>query len=129
MAGVRLRSSATAKPRPAEEPAIALEIARKLLIPFSHASDSPIEKIADEHALAEELQLLIYSPRQSRGLQRLLRRVYQPAWSVLDRLSLDTWRTIHAFTVNEELPPTDAPFEAPAARFYLDALVRRGRLE
>jgi uncharacterized alpha-E superfamily protein len=44
---------------------------------------------------------------------------------VRDRLSLDTWRTIHALTVNEELPPVDAPFEAPAARFYLDALVRR----
>jgi len=54
-----------------------------------------------------------------------LLRVEQTAWSVRDRLSLDTWRTIHALTVNEELPPADAPFEAPAARFYLDALVRR----
>jgi uncharacterized circularly permuted ATP-grasp superfamily protein/uncharacterized alpha-E superfamily protein len=108
-----------------EDPAAALEVARKLLIPFSQASDSPIEEIADEHALAEELQLLIYSPRHSRGLQRLLLRVEQTAWSVRDRLSLDTWRTIHAITVHENMPAVDAPFEAPAARFYLDALVRR----
>jgi len=120
---VRILRAVTA--RVSEEPAGALEIARKLLIPFSHASDSPIEEIADEQALLEELQLLIYSPRHSRGLQRLLRRVEQTAWSVRDRLSLDTWRTIHALTVHDDLPPVDAPFEAPAARFYLDALVRR----
>ena len=108
-----------------DEPAGALDVARKLLIPFSQASDTPIEEIADEAGLAEELNLLIYNTRNSRGLQRLLLRVEQTAWSVRDRLSLDTWRTIHALTVNEDLPPQDAPFEAPAARFYLDALVRR----
>jgi uncharacterized circularly permuted ATP-grasp superfamily protein/uncharacterized alpha-E superfamily protein len=120
---VRILRAVTA--RLGEDPAAALEVARKLLIPFSQASDSPIEEIADEHALAEELQLLIYSPRHSRGLQRLLLRVEQTAWSVRDRLSLDTWRTIHAITVNDDMPAVDAPFEAPAARFYLDALVRR----
>jgi len=108
-----------------DEPAGALDVARKLLIPFSQASDTPIEEIADEAGLAEELNLLIYNTRNSRGLQRLLLRVEQTAWSVRDRLSLDTWRTIHALTVNEDLPPLEAPFEAPAARFYLDALVRR----
>lgn len=108
-----------------DEPAGALEVARKLLIPFSQASDTPIEEIADEAGLAEELKLLIYNTRNSRGLQRLLLRVEQTAWSVRDRLSLDTWRTIHALTAQEELPPHDAPFEASAARFYLDALVRR----
>jgi uncharacterized alpha-E superfamily protein len=51
--------------------------------------------------------------------------VEQTAWTVRDRLSLDTWRTIHALTVHDELPPLDEPFEAPAARFYLDSLVRR----
>jgi uncharacterized circularly permuted ATP-grasp superfamily protein/uncharacterized alpha-E superfamily protein len=117
-----LRAVAT---RVSDEPAGALEVARKLLIPFSHASDAPIETIADEHALAQELQLLIYSPRTSRGLQRLLLRVEQTGWSVRDRLSLDTWRTIHALTVGENLPDVEAPFEAPAARFYLDSLVRR----
>ncbi len=108
-----------------DEPAGALEVARKLLIPFSQASDTPIEEIAGEAELTAEMQLLIYGNKVSRGLQRLLLRVEQTAWSVRDRLSLDTWRTIHALTAQEELPPPDAPFEAPAARFYLDALVRR----
>lgn len=111
--------------RAGDEPASALDVARKLLIPFSQASDTPIDEIATEADLAQELHQLIYSTRLSRGLQRLLLRVEQTAWTVRDRLSLDTWRTIHALTVNDELPPPDAPFEAPAARFYLDALVRR----
>jgi uncharacterized circularly permuted ATP-grasp superfamily protein/uncharacterized alpha-E superfamily protein len=111
--------------RVGDEPAGALEVARKLLIPFSHASDSPIEEIANEHELAEELQLLIYNPKSSRGLQRLLSRVENTAWSVRDRLSLDTWRTIHALTVAEQVPDLEAPFEAPPARIYLDSLVRR----
>ena len=108
-----------------DEPVGALEVARKLLIPFSQASDSPIEEIADEEALAQELQLLIYSPRHSRSLQKLLSRVEQTGWSVRDRLSLDTWRTIHTLTVSEGRPALDAPFEAAGARFYLDSLVRR----
>jgi uncharacterized alpha-E superfamily protein len=119
---VRILRAVTA--RVSDEPAAALDVARKLLIPFSQASDSPIEEIAGDGELADELQLLIYSPRHSRGLQRLLSRVEQTAWSVRDRLSLDTWRTIHALT-NAELPPADAPFEPAGARFYLDALVRR----
>jgi uncharacterized circularly permuted ATP-grasp superfamily protein/uncharacterized alpha-E superfamily protein len=110
--------------RVSDEPAAALEVARKLLIPFSQASDSPIEEIADEQELNEELQVLIYSPRHSRGLQKLLSRVEQTAWSVRDRLSLDTWRTIHALT-GQMLPPANIAFEAAGARFYLDALVRR----
>ncbi|HUE64611.1 MAG TPA: circularly permuted type 2 ATP-grasp protein [Rhizomicrobium sp.] len=119
---VRILRSVTS--RVSDEPAAALEVARKLLIPYSHASDSPIEEIADEQELAEELKLLIYSPRHSRGLQKLLSRVEQAAWSVRDRLSLDTWRTIHAMT-GQMLPPANIPFEAAGARFYLDALVRR----
>jgi uncharacterized circularly permuted ATP-grasp superfamily protein/uncharacterized alpha-E superfamily protein len=111
--------------RVGDEPAGALEVARKLLIPFSHASDSPIEEIAGEHELSEELQLLIYNPKSSRGLQRLLSRVENTAWSVRDRLSLDTWRTIHALTAGEQMPEQEAPFEAPPARIYLDSLVRR----
>jgi uncharacterized circularly permuted ATP-grasp superfamily protein/uncharacterized alpha-E superfamily protein len=111
--------------RLSDEPAGALDVARKLLIPFSQASDSPIEEIGGEPELIEELRLLIYGRKLSRGLQRLLLRVEQTAWSVRDRLSLDTWRTIHALTSYEELPALDAPFEAPAARFYLDSLVRR----
>jgi uncharacterized alpha-E superfamily protein len=120
---VRILRAVTA--RASDEPAAALDVARKLLIPFSQASDSPIEEIAGETELARELQLLIYSPRHSRGLQRLLLRVEQTAWSVRDRLSLDTWRTIHALTVADALPRVDDAFDPPSARFYLDALVRR----
>jgi uncharacterized circularly permuted ATP-grasp superfamily protein/uncharacterized alpha-E superfamily protein len=111
--------------RAADEPASALEVARKLLIPFSQASDAPIETIADEQELSAELQRLIYNPRVSRGLQRMLARVEQTAWSVRDRLSLDTWRTIHALTTIDNPPDADAAFSAPDARFYLDSLVRR----
>ena len=108
-----------------DEPASALEVARKLLIPFSQASDNPIEEIASEQALAEELQLLVFSPYNSRGLQRLLARVEQTGWSVRDRLSLDTWRSIHALAAREVLPAQDAPFDAAATRLYLDGLVAR----
>jgi uncharacterized circularly permuted ATP-grasp superfamily protein/uncharacterized alpha-E superfamily protein len=108
-----------------EEPASALDIARKLLIPFSQASDTPIDEIADEADLGRELQKLIYDPRLGRGLQSLMGRVAQTAWSVRDRLSLDTWRTIHAMTVPDELPDPDAAFVPPATRSYMDSLVRR----
>ena len=108
-----------------DDPANALEVARKLLIPFSHASDNPIEEIASEQTLAEELQLLVFSPYNSRGLQRLLARVEQTGWSVRDRLSLDTWRSIHALAAREVLPAQDAPFDAAATRLYLDGLVAR----
>jgi uncharacterized circularly permuted ATP-grasp superfamily protein/uncharacterized alpha-E superfamily protein len=120
---VRILRSVAA--RVGDEPASALEIARKLLIPFSHASDAPIDEIADDAALANELQALIYDSRISRGLQKMLGRVEQTAWSVRDRLSLDTWRTIHALTVADRLPDAEAVFEPAQARFYLDSRVRR----
>jgi len=108
-----------------DDPANALEVARKLLIPFSQASDNPIEEIASEQTLAEELQLLVFSPYNSRSLQRLLARVEQTGWSVRDRLSLDTWRSIHALAAREVLPAQDALFDAAATRLYLDGLVAR----
>jgi len=111
--------------RLSDEPNSALEVARKLLIPFSHASDAPIEEIANESALAHELQTLIYNARTSRGLQQLLGRVEQIAWSVRDRLSLDTWRTVHALATLDNPPDMEMPFEPATARFYLDSLVRR----
>ena len=114
--------------RAKEEPASALDIAAKLLIPFYSAAETPPEErlIAEQDELLSELQLLIYSRRHARGLQRLLARVENTAWSVRDRLSLDTWRTIHALADNEGLPDETRSFDAPQARFYLDALVRRG---
>jgi uncharacterized circularly permuted ATP-grasp superfamily protein/uncharacterized alpha-E superfamily protein len=107
-----------------ESPATALDLSRKLLVPFAQISDATAPAI-DEADLTVELQTLIYGRRQGRGLQRLLSRVETTAWSVRDRLSLDTWRTIHALTDNEGLPDEEQAFDAPGARFYLDALVRR----
>ena len=105
----------------------ALDLTRMLLVPFSQATDTPIQAnmMLDEIALTAELQVLIYGRRQSRSLQRLLSRVESTAWSVRDRLSTDTWRTIHALTDRDGLPDEKAQFEAAGARFYMDTLVRR----
>ena len=106
----------------------ALELTRMLLIPFSQTTDVPVPEglLTDETALSAELQILIYGRRQSRSLQRLLSRVESTAWSVRDRLSADTWRTIHALTEQDNLPDELQHLDGPGARFYLDALVRRG---
>ena len=110
-----------------EAPASALDLTHRLLIPFAQVNDAPaLMAGADGDAgLDKELQIQIYGRRQSRGLQRLLSRVESTAWSVRDRLSLDTWRTINALTTKEGLPGEQQPFDAAGARFYLDALVRR----
>jgi uncharacterized circularly permuted ATP-grasp superfamily protein/uncharacterized alpha-E superfamily protein len=109
-----------------DAPAAALELNRRLLVPFGEGGETARQPIDDEASLARELQVLIYGRRRVRGLQRLLSRVEATAWSVRDRLSLDTWRTIHALTDKEKLPDEQQAFDAPGARFYLDALVRRG---
>jgi len=111
--------------RVGDEPAAALEVARKLLVPYSMTSDTPIEAIADEDDLTRELQILVYSTRHGRSLQNLLARVEQAAWAVRDRISLDTWRTIHALAKIEARPDEEDEFEPAQARFYLDSLVRR----
>jgi uncharacterized circularly permuted ATP-grasp superfamily protein/uncharacterized alpha-E superfamily protein len=110
-----------------DEPLTALDITAKLLLPFAQSAEVTPEKrvITEQEDLLTELQLLIYSRRHARGLQRILGRVESIAWSVRDRLSLDTWRTIHALADNEGLPDETRAFDAPQTRFYLDALVRR----
>ena len=111
-----------------DAPLAALELNKKLLVPFAEATDAPTpppDEIDGEAALARELQILIYGRRKTRGLQRLLGRVESTAWSVRDRLSLDTWRTIHALTDDDRLPTESMAFDAAGARYYLDALVRR----
>ena len=110
-----------------EAPASALDLTHRLLVPFAQVNDAPALTAGPdgEAGLDKELQIQIYGRRQSRGLQRLLSRVESTAWSVRDRLSLDTWRTINALTTKEGLPGEQQPFDAAGARFYLDALVRR----
>src|SRR5207237_331487 len=89
-----------------EAPASAFELTQKLVVPFGQSTEDPVvaPDPGDESGLAAQLQLLIYGRRKKRGLQRLLARVEATAWSVRDRLSLDTWRTIHTLTMREGLP-------------------------
>jgi uncharacterized circularly permuted ATP-grasp superfamily protein/uncharacterized alpha-E superfamily protein len=110
-----------------ESPASAIDLTQRLLVPFAQVNDAPALTTGPDgdSGLDKELQIQIYGRRQSRGLQRLLARVESTAWSVRDRLSLDTWRTINALTSKEGLPSEQQPFDAAGARFYLDALVRR----
>ncbi len=98
-------------------------LARRLLVPLTQTSAAAADAAAlgDETKLADELHALISDKDHPHGLQRLLANVRRTAWATRDRLSLDTWRSVHAFT-------SDAPtgeWDATAARTYLDALVRR----
>ncbi|HWU25390.1 MAG TPA: alpha-E domain-containing protein, partial [Rhizomicrobium sp.] len=74
---------------------------------------------------AAALQRLIYNPNAIDGLQQLLDRVRRTAWSARDRLSLDTWRTLHIFTDFEPVELAGRSFDPAQALTYLDALVRR----
>jgi uncharacterized circularly permuted ATP-grasp superfamily protein/uncharacterized alpha-E superfamily protein len=100
---------------------------RNLVIPFARESETavPQSPLHNEAEFFGEFQKLLYGRRHPYGLQRLLSRVESTAWAVRDRLSLDTWRTIHAFTESESIPAGDASFDAAGASFYLDTLVRR----
>jgi uncharacterized alpha-E superfamily protein len=57
-------------------------------------------------------------------LQRILQAVQRTAWSVRDRLSSDTWRTIHALTTGDGAE-TQHQFASGAVRSYLDTQIRR----
>jgi uncharacterized circularly permuted ATP-grasp superfamily protein/uncharacterized alpha-E superfamily protein len=109
-----------------EDAKAAGDLMRNLVIPFAQESEATVihPPLHDEVVLSGEFQKLLYGRRHAYGLQRLLSRVESTAWAVRDRLSLDTWRTIHAFTEIEGIPGGDAPFDAAGARFYLDTLVR-----
>jgi uncharacterized circularly permuted ATP-grasp superfamily protein/uncharacterized alpha-E superfamily protein len=107
----------------------ALDAANTLLLPLGMAGEQDAQggTVSSEAELARTLQHLVYGRRGAYGLQRLLERVESIAWSVRDRLSLDTWRTIHALSDPENIAGqhNDGVFEAQGARSYLDALVRR----
>jgi uncharacterized circularly permuted ATP-grasp superfamily protein/uncharacterized alpha-E superfamily protein len=111
-----------------DDAAGALDAAHTLLVPFGMVGDTATsDAITSEAELARALQRLVYGRHQAQGLQPLLGRVESIAWSVRDRPSLDTWRTIHALSDPENIAGQDADgaFEAQGARSYLDALVRR----
>ena len=106
----------------------ASELARRLLLPQGQATSAAICDAAkgDVAKLSAELHALAFAPESPQGLQRLLQAVQRTAWSVRDRLSFDTWRTIHAFTTADGIPDLSLAFESAGMRSYFDTLVRRG---
>jgi uncharacterized circularly permuted ATP-grasp superfamily protein/uncharacterized alpha-E superfamily protein len=103
-----------------------IELARRLLVPLEYVSDEALEEAAagDDARLTGEVQAVIFGKEQT-GLQRLLSHVARTAWSARDRLSLDTWRAIHALTAWDPRNEPAATFDGPGARSYLDMLVRQ----
>jgi uncharacterized circularly permuted ATP-grasp superfamily protein/uncharacterized alpha-E superfamily protein len=78
----------------------------------------------DDNRQLHELRGLLYDQRSLDGLQRLLSRVRQTAWSARDRLSLDTWRTIQKFTERSDAKKAEQLFDPAEASHYLDSLIR-----
>lgn len=101
-------------------------LTRQLLLPLARASAAAVSDAgsADHARLSIELHNLVYDRSSAKGLQGLLASVRRTAWAARDRLSPDTWRTIHTFTGGEALPAARA-FDAAEMLFHLDALVRR----
>lgn len=110
-----------------EDVATTSTLTRQLLLPLARASSAPISEagIADHSRLGVELHNLVYDFRSAKGLQGLLASVRRTAWAARDRLSPDTWRTIHTLTNSEALPAAPRAFDATEMLFYLDTLVRR----
>jgi uncharacterized circularly permuted ATP-grasp superfamily protein/uncharacterized alpha-E superfamily protein len=81
---------------------------------------------ARDDGLIAALHALISLRATPDGLPQLLTRIRQTAWSARDRLSPDTWQTIHLMTEADKLPSSHRPFDSAEALSSLDALVRRG---
>jgi uncharacterized circularly permuted ATP-grasp superfamily protein/uncharacterized alpha-E superfamily protein len=101
----------------------AADLARRLLAPYALVTEAAVNVAADGDVstLAQELQALIFQRNHDDGLQANLLNVKRTAWSVRDRLSVDTWRTVLAFTA----PDGAQTSSEGGVRGYLDALVRR----
>jgi uncharacterized alpha-E superfamily protein len=106
----------------------ASELARRLLLPQGEVSAAAIEDAAkgDTTELYDELHALVFASDAAQGLQRLLQAVQRTAWAVRDRLSFDTWRTVHAFTSAEGVSDLSRAYESAGMRTYFDTLIRRG---
>ncbi|MBL6852062.1 MAG: circularly permuted type 2 ATP-grasp protein [Alphaproteobacteria bacterium] len=109
-----------------DDPAAAADGAERFLLPFAHASAAAIREAAagDDARLREELRSMLYDRKSPDGLHRVLGRIRQTAWSARDRLSLDTWRTIHVLT-DAAAAPGAAGLDIAQALTMLDAVVRR----
>lgn len=109
-----------------EETGIAEAMAQSLLRPFVQTGTLPANEIADEGnaRLPHGLRKIVYGRTAANGLQGVLARVRQTAWSVRDRLSLDTWRAIHVFTKRDAQPEAPSGFDSAEALSYLNSMVR-----
>jgi len=105
-----------------DESGIAHAVAQGLLAPFVQTGTPPFHE--NESRLPHGLRKIIYGRNGGNGLQGVLARVRQTAWSVRDRLSLDTWRAIHVLTTRDTLPEAPSGFDSAEALSYLDAMVR-----
>lgn len=112
-----------------DEAALAAALARRLLVPLAKASDAAASAAAegDISRLTQELQQITFERDRPFGLQRILRNVQRTGWVVRDRLSLDTWRVVHAFASGEGLPQgaLDGGSDPAETLAYLDGLIRR----
>lgn len=108
-----------------EEPAVIADYAERFLLPYAQVSPAAIADAGEgeDGKLRAELRTLLYDRKAPNGLQRLLSNVRHTAWSARDRVSLDTWRTIHILTEGEA--PHGGGYDVARAQSYLDALVRR----
>ena len=104
----------------------AAEMTQRLLLPTGRASQTALTEArgGDVTRLAVELDGLVFGADRANGLQPMLRSVQRTAWTVRDRLSLDTWRAIVALV--GDVPERGRVAPDPAgARGYLDNVVQR----
>jgi uncharacterized alpha-E superfamily protein len=104
----------------------AAEMTQRLLLPTGRASQTALTEArgGDVTRLAVELDGLVFGADRANGLQPMLRSVQRTAWTVRDRLSLDTWRAIIALVGDAPERGRVAPDPA-GARGYLDNVVQR----
>lgn len=104
----------------------AAEMTQRLLLPTGRATPAALSEArgGDVTRLAVELDGLVFGTDRANGLQVMLRNVQRTAWTVRDRLSLDTWRAIVALV--GDVPERGRMAPDPAgARGYLDHVVQK----
>lgn len=102
-------------------------LTRQLLLPLARANGAALGQsdLDDPARLSEELRGLIFDRASAKGLQGLLGNVRRTAWAARDRLSPDTWRTIHALTESLVTPNAVRDSDSTGMMVYLDTLIRR----
>ncbi|MGE0725600.1 MAG: circularly permuted type 2 ATP-grasp protein, partial [Alphaproteobacteria bacterium] len=108
-----------------EQGITAAGLARRLLVPFAQATEAAAAAAdrGEVGPLAAELRDLVLDRAHPQGLRRMLDSVERTAWTVRDRLSVDTWRAILAFAAGDAEEAVGA--DPAGLRGRLDRLVRR----